>query len=423
MRAVRFLVALAALASLGAAPAPRLVLERVVVVERHGVRAPTKSVEALSKYSAERWPDWPVGVGELTPHGAEDVRRMGAWLRRAYAAHGLWSAAGCPAPDTVFVWADGADQRTRASGQALLDGAFPGCGLTASHGPEGQTDPLFDAVSSGACPIDAEAARAAVLARVNGDLDHPGPGYEAAKAALAAVLDPAVAGKPCAGVQGACFLSGRNSLRAQDGELRMDGPLSISSTLAESLLLEYAEAMPASAVGWGRAGSPEAIAALMPLHELSADLMRRTPYLADHNGALMARAVADAVDGRANLPGQGQAGGRLVAIAGHDTNLSNLAGVLGVDWTLPGQPDKTPPDAVMAFEVWRDPASGARFVKVALIYQSLEQLRAATPLDAAHPAGRVDLPLPGCADGPDGACPADRFRSRIEAAVPADCRR
>jgi 4-phytase/acid phosphatase len=289
----------------------------------------------------------------------------------------------------------------------VLEGAFPGCSLTARHGPDGDKDPLFDAVSSGACPIDADQAKAAVLARVHGDLDRPGPGYEAGKAALAEVLDPASGRQPCTDAAGRCFLAGHNSLSAK--------------TLTESLLLEYAQGMPSDQVGWGRAGTGEQVASVMGLHNLESDLMRQTPYLADHNAALLARAVADAVDGRPALPQQGAAGTRLVLIAGHDTNLANLAGVLGLTWTLAGQPDNTPPDAMMVFEVWRAPG-GQQFVKTALIYQTLDQLRAAAPLDAAHPAGRVALKLASCTDGPDESCSLGGFRRTVEAAVPAACK-
>ncbi|MDR3506968.1 MAG: hypothetical protein P4L64_03620 [Caulobacteraceae bacterium] len=392
----------------------------MVVVQRHGVRSPTKAPEALAKYAALPWPAWPVAPGELTAHGARDVRLMGAWLRQVYAAKGLLPAKGCPAPGQVFAWADGADQRTRVSGDAVLEGAFPGCGLSAAHGPEGQADPLFDAVSSGACPIDADLARAAVLARVRDDLEHPGPGYEAAKAALSQIVAPGVA---CKDDQGVCAMNGHNSLRVQDGTLKLDGPLAVGATLSENLLLEYAQGMPSGSVGWGRAADGAAIASVMPLHEIQSDLMRRTPYLASHNGALLARAVADAVDGRTPLTGEGAAAPRLLIIAGHDTNLANLAGILGLDWTLPGQPDSTPPSLAMAFEVWRDPASGARFVKIALIYQTLEQLRAETVLDAAHPAGRVEPVLTGCQEGPGKICPAPRLRAVIEAVVPPACHR
>src|SRR5512135_1768890 len=98
------LVALGAAATLQAAGAPRL--ERVVVVMRHGVRPPTQSNAELAKYAAEPWPAWPVGPGELTPHGGETVRLMARSLARAYRADGLLPR-GCPTAGAVAVWADG----------------------------------------------------------------------------------------------------------------------------------------------------------------------------------------------------------------------------------------------------------------------------------------------------------------------------
>jgi len=420
--------ALVALATLAAAPesdAPGgLVLERIVVVARHGVRSPTKTAAWLSNYSAQAWPDWAVPPGELTPHGAKDVRLMGAWLRADYARQGLWPAAGCPGANDTYAWADGADQRTRVSGDALLDGAFPGCGLTAHHGPAGAVDPIFDSVATGACPMDAEMAKAAVLARVRGDLDHPAPGYEVGKAAFWRVLDPAGAGKSCApDAGGACFLGGNNTLVAKKGDLKLDGPLGTASTLTESLYLEYAQGMAREQVGWGRAGTPDRLAGVMGLHTIETDLMRRTPYLASHNTARLAQAVVDAVDGRPGLPEQRAAGAKLAVIAGHDTNLSNLAGMLGLDWTLKDQPDNTPPDGALVFEVWRAPATGARYVRVRFVYQTLDQLRDEASLDAGHRPGQLSLRLPNCGGGPGATCPASDFAARVRAAIPAECRR
>ncbi len=399
---------------------PGLVLDHIVLVERHGVRSPTKDPEAMSRYSAQRWPDWPVEPGILTDHGRRNVVLMGAWLRADYARKGLWPAKGCLTPGAAYVWADGKDQRTRVSGLALLDGAFPGCGLTDEHGPDGATDAVFSAVSAGLCPMDGEAARQSVLAQAGGDLDNPGPGYEAAKAALAKILDPASG--PCLDEKGACFLAGHNVLRGggEDG-LKMSGPLSDASTVTEGLFLEYAEGKPAGEVGWGRAASAQAIASVMPLHDIYSDLMRRNPYIAAHNGAFLARAVLAGLDGRPALPHQGAAGTKIVAIAGHDTNLANLSGILGVRWTLKDQPDSTPPGAALVFEVWKD-AGGERFVHTVLVYQTLEQMRQETPLDSTHTPGRMDVPVPGCADGPGGACRLATLTKLVEARLPGDCR-
>jgi hypothetical protein len=56
-----------------------------------------------------------------------------------------------------------------------------------------------------------------------------------------------------------------------------------------------------------------------------------------------------------------------------------------------------------------------------MIYQTLDDLRASTPLNASHPAGRVALSVPGCADGPQGECRLETFVSLIGARLPAEC--
>jgi 4-phytase/acid phosphatase len=388
---------------LGTEGAVAATLERVAIVERHGVRSPTKSPDQLSRYSAERWPDWPVGVGELTPHGASDISRMAAWLRAHYAASGLWPARGCIDPGSVTVWADGKDERTRDSGQAFLDAAFPDCGFTALHGPDGETDPVFDAIEAGACPIDPEAARQSVLTAAGGAITPETKIYETAKTALYDVLSPPAGRAPCRDDAGTCFLSGRDAVDAGKAGVKLSGPLSTAATLAESILLEYGEGMPAGSVGWGRADAAT-IARFMPLHARMADLMRRSPYLASHNGAVLAQKVMAALLGDAGFPGEA-ANARLTVIAGHDTNLSNLAGILGTDWTLPGQPDKTPPGGALAFELWRD-AAGDR-VKIVFFYQTLEQLRDGAMLDASHATG----------------CGVPQIQQKLIGSLPKECLR
>src|SRR5262249_56930319 len=62
--------------------AAQFTLERVVLVSRHGVRAPTDSRE-LNDYTKSRtWPTWPVKDACLTPHGKLLASRMGSFYRR-----------------------------------------------------------------------------------------------------------------------------------------------------------------------------------------------------------------------------------------------------------------------------------------------------------------------------------------------------
>lgn len=69
-------------------------LQYVVLVTRHGVRAPTWTNEQLNEYSAEPWPDWDVKPGELTGHGRLLMKLFGAYYRAYFAGEGLLTAAG-----------------------------------------------------------------------------------------------------------------------------------------------------------------------------------------------------------------------------------------------------------------------------------------------------------------------------------------
>ena len=125
LSAVVLAVATLALAIASGSPAWALKLEKVVLVQRHGVRPPTSNNTELAKYAAAPWPAWPVPPGELTAHGEATVRLMGDTLASLYRDQGLLPASGCPTPGVVAVWADGTDQRTRRSGEVLAASLAP----------------------------------------------------------------------------------------------------------------------------------------------------------------------------------------------------------------------------------------------------------------------------------------------------------
>ena len=426
MRLLRFLAGgclllAATCASADAAPAPPgqvpqdATPERVVIVERHGVRAPARPVAGLA---AQAWPDWPVASGELTPHGAMDMRLMGSWLGHSFARQGLLAARGCPAPGTVLVWADGHDHRTRESGDALLEGIAPGCGLTARHGLPGAADPLFGAVATGACPLDPDQVRKAVAGRLSDGLQDPVPGYRPALAALVDLLDPPATRAPCPDDRGRCFAAGANRLLATAQDARLKGPLATGASLVEALGLEYDEGMTGAQLGWGRL-TPATLDAIMPLRNGYNALTRANPAIATRNGALMARAVLAAIEGQPALPGLGGRDATMVVFLGHDTTLANLAGIFGLHWMLPGQPDATPPGAALVFTVYRGRNAGERRVKLALLYQTADQLRTLAPLDDAHPPRRVEL-LPAACEAA-GGCSIGTLQRVVQAAVPPQC--
>ncbi len=371
------------------------VLEKVVILQRHGVRAPTKAPADLAPYARDAWASWPVAPGELTDHGAAALTRMGEALRRRYAA--LLPAGDC---SRVFVWADNADQRTRRSGEVMAQAL--GCPGTAQWA-KGDNDPLFHGDDT--CPADPGAARAAVAARLDALLAAQRPAYDTARRRLAAILTPGQS-TDCTDEKKCVLLADRNGVK--DGG-KLSGTLADGSTLSENLFLEYAEGN--AHPGWGRMGAAD-LAAIMPLHNMASDLGRRTPIMAAHNATLLARqitALLTDAPSRIAVPD----GARLVLLAGHDTNLSNIAAMLGLVWSLPDEPDATAPDTALAFEKWHDGKRGD-FVRIRLYYQTALQLRTA---EALSKLPRRDLAVPGCGT----ACASSRVAARMESAMAREC--
>ncbi len=215
------------------------------------------------------------------------------------------------------------------------------------------------------------------------------------------------------------------SLAAEDGkggDTGIPAPLAAASTFSEVFLLEYAEGMPQSSLGWGRL-TKEKLLWIMELHTAYADVARRTPYLARAGASnLLAHIVASldqAASGKRVAGALGKPDGALAILAGHDTNISNLSGMLDLSWKVPGQvADDTPPESALMFSLWRARASGGYFVKLEFVTPSLEQMRRLDPLTIKSPPERVTVAIPGCVSPrSDGGCPLAEFRAVMVKAI------
>jgi 4-phytase/acid phosphatase len=190
--------------------------------------------------------------------------------------------------------------------------------------------------------------------------------------------------------------------------------------LSEDLLLEYVDGVPGKDLGWGRL-TKENLFNVLELHRVYADLMWRMPYLARARGsnllAHVLRSMEEAVSG-APVPGAlGHPGDVLLVLSGHDTNLSNISGMLSLSWRLPGyQPDDTPPGGALVFSLWRDPR-GEYFVKTQYLAQTLEQMRNGDQLTVAAPPGSEELPIPGCGAASQFGCAWRSFRLAVQKVI------
>ncbi len=412
----------AALAADGATAAEHELVS-AVIVSRHGVRSPTATRPPLATIAADPWPAWPVPPGFLTPRGAELARLLGAYYRDYYAGRGLVPAQGCPPPGDIFAWAD-VDQRTRATAEALLAGMFPDCGLAPGHLAGAKVDPLFHPTRAGICRIDPARARQAVLDRVGGSFATVISRYRGELAAMQSVLKccgPALCRASSA--TASCTLDDLPTAIAGSGDrLRLSGPIAIGSTAAEVFLLEYAQGLPEREVAWGRAATPAALRPLLKLHTLQFDLMQRTPYLAARQGSALVHRVVAAMRRSIETGAEADppAGRKLTLLVGHDTNLANIGGMLGLHWTLPSYlPDETPPAGALHFELLRERPTGAYAVRVGYIAQTLDQMRQGTRLDRAHPPEQATVAIAGC--GASETCAWTTFEALAGKAIDRAC--
>jgi 4-phytase/acid phosphatase len=216
-------------------------------------------------------------------------------------------------------------------------------------------------------------------------------------------------------LRGPADVAGDVGVSLKGRSVELTGPFATGSTFSENLLLEYANGMQGAALGWGRL-TRQNLNDVLELHSAYADLTRRTPYLARARGSnLLAHVLCSmeqAASGKSTAGALGQPDDVLLVLAGHDTNLSNLSGMLGLSWKLPGyQPDDTPPGGALVFSLWRDSGTGQLSVKLRYLAQTLDQMRDASPLSIAAPPASQDVPLPGCnAAQSDRGCPWETAR-------------
>jgi 4-phytase / acid phosphatase len=389
-------------------------LQFVLILSRHGVRSPTGKAEQYNPYSAAPWPQWSVPPGYLTAHGYTLMTQFGAYDRARLASEGLMAPSGCADAAHVTILAD-SDERTRETGKAIAQGMFPGCAMDVQARPEGTPDPLFHSQHAGVENTNRALAQAAVLGRIGGDPNNLTEAYRPQLSALDRILAGCGAGRDAEQKRTSLFAIPTSDPAAKGeraGALR--GPLTVASTLAENLLLEYTEGLQGKDLAWG-CMDEAALRHVLQLHAASSDFTRRTPTIARMQSSnLLAHIVFSLEQGASGKPVQGalgKAGDRVLFLAGHDTNIETVAGTLGLTWIIDGRRDDTPPGGALVFELWRT-VKGTQTVRVYYTAQTLSQMRTAQPLTIDHPPAVAPVFVPGCSRQ-DQFCTLDGFVATV----------
>lgn len=369
--------ALLCLAAAFPALASELKLERVTMLMRHGIRPPTKLQPIPTQYSPRAWPQWKVGPGLLTEHGAKGVSLLGRWDRADIASRGITAASGCPSPGDVAIKASKVP-RAISTAQAWAANFAPGCGIAVSHPAKDEADSLFHPLEAQPPSFDGQAALEDAL--------KSGLPADVAKS-LAAEMRELEVVLGCDAPR--CDLEYKPSTlvaRAHDRP-SLKGPLNPAATASESFLLEYLENKPMAEVGWGLVDRA-AIERLLVFTAVKFRFEDRPAYVARAAAGPLAKAML----GSMSDPNAA----RVSLFAGHDTNIADLAGLLDLHWRVPGYPpDTVPPGSALGFELLSGD-DGHRFVRAFYRSQDMEQLRNLQPLGADNPAHRSYIDIPGC---------------------------
>ena len=129
--------------------------------------------------------------------------------------------------------------------------------------------------------------------------------------------------------------------------------------------------------------------------------------------------MAQAAKGESEAGAMGAPDNRLLVIVGHDANITNVAGMLGLSWLIPGyQRDDTPPGGALVFELWCTSQKESCIVKIYYTSQTLDQLHQTLPLTADSPPAKARVFVPGCSSSTaDFACDWTDFERTLKNAI------
>lgn len=382
-------------------------LQQVLIMSRHNLRAPlANNGSVLEQSTPGKWPEWDVPGGQLTTKGGVLEVYMGHYMREWLAEQGMVTSGECPPPDAVYTYANSL-QRTVATAQFFITGAFPGCDVPVHHQEKmGTMDPTFNPVITDNSPEFREKAVKAMQTERQGmKLDES---YKLLEQITKYTDSPSCKEKKV------CSLTEAKDTFTADYEKEpsVSGPLKVGNSLVDAFTLQYYEGFPLDQVAWGEIKTDQQWRVLSQLKNGYQDSLFTSTEVARNVAKPLVKYIDNAlVTDQAKAP-------KITVLVGHDSNIASLLTALDFKpYQLHDQHERTPIGGKIVFQRWHDKNANRDLMKIEYIYQSSEQLRNADVLSLKSPAQRVTLELKGCPVDTNGFCPIDKFTTLMNDAA------
>ncbi|SHK84314.1 glucose-1-phosphatase [Selenomonas ruminantium] len=372
-------------------------LVQMVILSRHNIRAPLAGPGSPMYAATDHvWHDFGVNKGELTKHGGQMEKEMGAYFRLYAEREGLFPT-GEPLPQEQVWFRANAFQRTIATARNFAVGFSPGQEITVHYkGNVGDADPLFmpGTEDRGAEFVTRNQQELAALGGSEALLAAAAPGVQVA----ARVLDRPV-------IDLSTVTVGVDTGFVVEGALR---PIMMA---CDALILQHYE-LGDKRASFGHELSFQEWQQLAAVKDLGVHVYRQVPTFA--------RAVARPLltEMQAELDSHSQ---KFTFLCGHDINIAPVMGALEVkDMVLPETIEQEAPiGSKIVVEEWKN-KKGESFVNLKLVYPKTSQLTGAVPLNADNPPEAVPLHLKNIRPNKDGLLSMQDFQQRITDAISSD---
>jgi len=399
--------------------------KQVIIFGRHSVRTPVLPNSSLNAFSVLPFPVFPnvpggppLGVSVITPSGAIDETILGGYFRAWLINEGLLTTDDSANVNVVYFRANDLPLITDTA-TAFWTGMLPGAPVNVNSYTAPANDPLFSPLAAGVSQIDYQKAIASVNGRLGNNAQALATAYAPELALTRSILFNYPVNQtpvPAAPKPDVTDLIS-NPITVTMGNTAQPvnlGSLANIIPAIDPFVMEYADGLAPADVGWGQL-TPDGNNQINRLYDVVLDLEYRTPYLAQvQSSNLASHIVRSLVQAATGSPMPGALASpttKIIALIAANTNITGLAGLLHLDWLLPGyEPDVSAPSGALVFELRQSQSTGEFIVRTSYVAQTMDQLRNQTALTLDAPPAIAPVFVPGCSiDNTTFDCPLERF--------------